>query len=239
MPPPSPVADYLDALSRELAFDPALSRRVRHEVEDHLREAVMAEPADRAFDAECRVVSRFGAAGDIAAQYRAVSLYMRMRKTGTLVLCAVAAVFAAMESRVAWYDLTQWRVSEGLKAAGAIVVPIDRYAFLFAIGCAILGWLYVARQPMPANFPSAGRDRLRRGQILAGPILAGTTALALALAVTCEAFLTGWRLLEAQWSVNAVFPVASMVIEVGAVVAIAAHIRNTVRGWLPLVSAHE
>jgi hypothetical protein len=31
-----PVTDYLAVLARELDFDPALSRRVRYEVEDHL-----------------------------------------------------------------------------------------------------------------------------------------------------------------------------------------------------------
>jgi len=224
MSPPSPVADYLDALSRELAFDPALSRRVRHEVQDHLWEAVMADPAELAIDAEHRAISRFGAAQDIAAQYRTTSLYMRMRKTGALVLCAVAAVFVAMESRVVWYGLTQWGISEHLKAVGEIIVPIDRYAFLLAIAFGILGWLYIVSRPIPANYRWACRDQLRRGQFLTG-----TAAMAVAIAVTCEAFLTSWRLAEAQWSVNSLFPVVSIVIEVGIVVAAVVYIRNTIR----------
>src|SRR5262245_4343 len=40
----SPIADYAAALSRELAFDGPLSRRVRDEVEDHLWEAAASEP---------------------------------------------------------------------------------------------------------------------------------------------------------------------------------------------------
>ena len=36
MRPPVPIAEYLDRLTRELRFDPQLSRRVRREIEDHL-----------------------------------------------------------------------------------------------------------------------------------------------------------------------------------------------------------
>ena len=39
MPQRAPVADYLDALTRELSFDLPLAHRVRQEVEDHLWEA--------------------------------------------------------------------------------------------------------------------------------------------------------------------------------------------------------
>ena len=42
MPQRSPVADYLDALTRELGFDRPLAHRVRQEVEDHLWEATAA-----------------------------------------------------------------------------------------------------------------------------------------------------------------------------------------------------
>ena len=42
MPQRAPVADYLDALTRELSFDRSLAHRVRHEVEDHLWEATAA-----------------------------------------------------------------------------------------------------------------------------------------------------------------------------------------------------
>jgi hypothetical protein len=42
MPQRGPVADYLDALTRELSFDGPLAHRVRQEVEDHLWEAQTA-----------------------------------------------------------------------------------------------------------------------------------------------------------------------------------------------------
>ena len=56
---PSAVADYLDILRRELSYDPALSRRVRLEVEDHLWEAAANEGGDAA-EAQRRTIERFG-----------------------------------------------------------------------------------------------------------------------------------------------------------------------------------
>jgi dsRNA-specific ribonuclease len=38
------ISDYLESLVGALSFDRSLSRRVRQEVEDHLREAVAADP---------------------------------------------------------------------------------------------------------------------------------------------------------------------------------------------------
>ena len=71
---PSAITAYLDELARELAFDPGLSRRVRHEVHDHLCESVDAEPGEAADGAEERAVARFGHPREIAAQYRALAI---------------------------------------------------------------------------------------------------------------------------------------------------------------------
>src|SRR5579859_5549191 len=109
MPQPSPVADYLHELGRELAFDPALSRRVRQEVEDHLQEAVTADP-EPTINAEKRAIVRFGAPQKIAEQYRIVWLYRRMKRTGLFALCAVLVAFGTMESRVVWYGRTRWNI---------------------------------------------------------------------------------------------------------------------------------
>jgi hypothetical protein len=220
---PSPIADYLETLSRELAFDPALSRRVRHEVRDHLSEACLAISAE-AVEAERRAVAGFGAAPEIAAQYRAAALYLRMRRTGALVLCAVAAIFAAMECRVLWYGFTQWGVGARLKGAGAILVPIDRYAFAVAIACGIVGWLYIASRPIRPRYRAEARDRLRRGRYLIG-----TAALAGGLAVACEIVLTGWRLAEAEWSARSLVPLASIAIEIAIAAAAGLYFRATLR----------
>ena len=67
MPQRSPVADYLDALTRELGFDRPLAHRVRQEVEDHLYEATAAN-GDSSVEAQARAVRCFGEAREIASQ---------------------------------------------------------------------------------------------------------------------------------------------------------------------------
>jgi hypothetical protein len=223
MPHPSPVADYLDALRRELAYDAALSRRVQQEVEDHLREAAAAEATVSAIGAETRAVEKFGAPQEMAAQYRTLSLHMRMKRTGLLALGAILAAFVAMESRVIWYRLTQWDAGEGLKAASAAIVPIDRFAFLLAIILGVTGSIYIITRPTPVASRLASRRQVRCGQALVA-IAAGAAVVA----VVCETILTAWRLTETAWTVASLLPAASIVIEAGIVVAAALYIRNTI-----------
>jgi hypothetical protein len=54
------ISDYLDSLVGALSFDRPLSGRVRQEVEDHLREAVAADPAGDGPEAERRAIANFG-----------------------------------------------------------------------------------------------------------------------------------------------------------------------------------
>jgi hypothetical protein len=68
------IQDYLDGLSRELDFDRSLARCVRQEVEDHLWEAVAADPTGNLLEAQRRAVANFGDARVIAAQFAVVSL---------------------------------------------------------------------------------------------------------------------------------------------------------------------
>jgi len=223
MPLPSPVADYLDKLGRDLAFDPGLSRRVRREVEDHLREAAIAEDTDSTIDAENRAIMRFGAPQKIAEQYRAISLHTRLKKTGLLVLCAILFVFGAMESRVVWYGLTRWEVGAHLKNVGETIVPIDHSAFLLAIILGIVGSI-IAHRPIPVAYEPASRSRIRYGQFLIAAA-GGATAVA----VTCEAILTSWRLVEARWTTSSILPLSSIVIEIGIILAAVVYILNTIR----------
>ena len=51
MQPSVLVTKYLDQLTRELSFDPELSRRVRREVEDHLLDAISEDGGDDPKDA--------------------------------------------------------------------------------------------------------------------------------------------------------------------------------------------
>jgi hypothetical protein len=222
MSQPSSIAEYLDALARELAFDPALSRRVRHEVHDHLCEAVDGEAGDAAAGVEQRAIARFGDPRAIAAQYKAVAIYTRTRQVGVIVILAVVGIFLAMEGRVVWYAFVQWPVSGEFQALGAALVPVDRYAFLAAAALAIGGWLYGLSLSIPADHRLVSRERLRRCQY---PAVAAT--LAVAVAVALELLLTGLRLREAGFSSAALLPTVSIVLELGLVGGVAVYLRKT------------
>src|SRR6266700_1838470 len=79
------ISDYLDTLTRELSFDPALARRMRKEAEDHLYEAVASDPMGTTIEAERRAISRFGTERDIAAQCAIPSLVKQARNAGAAV----------------------------------------------------------------------------------------------------------------------------------------------------------
>jgi hypothetical protein len=224
MSPPSPIADYLDALGLELAFDPPLSRRVRREVEDHLREAATTDPTEQTLEAERRAIGRFGNAVEIAAQYRAAALYARMRRSGALLIVAAAGVFFAMKARASWYGLMQWEISRQLKAVSGVALPIDRCSFLLGSVLAIAGWLYIFSRPIPRNYRPSCRDQLRRCQIVMG-----AATVAMGLAVAMDALLTIFRLVEAQWSSAVWLPAGSLAAEIVLTAVIAVHLRNTAR----------
>jgi hypothetical protein len=219
---PDPIDAYLGDLARELAFDPALARRVCDEVHDHLREAVEATRGDAAPDAEQRAVLRFGGAAEIAAQYRTLAICARMRRAGAIVVLGVAAIFLAMEARVVWYGLVQWPVNRDIQALGAMLLPVDRYAFLAAALLAIAAWLRSLRLPSPAEHRLMPRAPVRGCQYLAA---AATVAAATAVAI--ELCLTGLRLHESGLSPAGLLPAGSVLLELGLVAGVALYLRNT------------
>jgi hypothetical protein len=222
--PHSPIADYLNVLARELAFDPALSRRVRREVEDHLREAATTGSTEAALEAERRAIAKFGNATEIAAQYRAAALYARVRRSGAWLIVGAAGVFFAMKVRGSWYGLIHWEISRQFKMVSGVVLPVDRYAFLLGAMLGIAGWLYIRSRPIPRIYRRSCHDHLRRCQILIGAAAVGVST-----AVAMDAFLTIFRLLEAQWSSAVWLPAGSLLAEIALTVAIAVHLRNTAR----------
>jgi hypothetical protein len=224
MSQPSAIAAYLDELTRELAFDPALSRRVRHEVHDHLCEAVDAERGEAAAGAAQRAIARLGRPREIAAQYKALAAYTRIRWAGPIVVLAVAGIFLAMQGRVVWYGLVQWPVSDAHRALGAGLLPIDHCAFLSAALLAILGWLNGVGLSIPADPRLMSRARLRGCQRLG---VAATVAVTVAVAL--ELLLTGLRLRESGLAWPALLPIASLAVELGLVVSVAIYLRNTHR----------
>ncbi len=132
MAEPHLIAEYVDRLASELAFDPVLSQRVRREAEDHLWEDVSADPAGGGPEAERRAVEKFGDPDAMAAQFAVVSLARQARGVGVATIVGIAAVFVAMKARLTWYVVTEYATGQSGKL-GEVVVTIDRYAFWLSL----------------------------------------------------------------------------------------------------------
>ena len=215
------ISEYVDRLARALEFDPPLSRRVRREVEDHLREAAAADPGP---DAERRAIARFGDPSDLAARFAVVSAGKQSRRAGVAAVLVVAAVFAVMKARLAWYGLMDCPVAEGFEALGRLVVPIDRYAFWLAGLAAVAGWRYIDSRSVPAAFTAAYRGQLRRFSFLGFAAIA-----ALVVSVASDALLTSVRLVATGWSSAAWLPVLSVAVEIACAGVLISHLRGVAR----------
>jgi hypothetical protein len=202
------ISEYAESLAAQLGFDWALSRRVRQEVEDHLRDAVAAAGGGR--EAEQRAIARFGDPRAIAAQFARGSLARQARSTGMTVLLVLVAILLAMQARIAWYGLTQWPACARLEATSDAITLVDRIAFCCAVLAAFTAW--VCRRRLPIFF--------------AGGALATGAAL---VSVACDGALTALRLSGWEYSADFLVPLASMGIEIACAAALALHIRSAVR----------
>ncbi len=203
------ISEYLELLAAALSFDRSLSRRVRQEVEDHLRGAVAADPRGNRLEAEERAIANFGDPQLIAAQFAMVSLAKRTRGAGIAVILVIAGVFITMKARVAWYAVMQCAISEDIRAVSGIVGSIDRYAFWLSVVIGIGGWAYICGRRIPAEFHAGYRRQLRRFRRLCRAATA-----ALVVSVISDALLTALRLPGAELSAQSLLPIFSIVIEV-------------------------
>ena len=212
------ISEYVERLVRALEFDPALARRVRREVEDHLWEAVSVQPTVDRHQAERCAVESFGDPGVIAAQFAVASLATRARRIGGGAVVVIGAVFLAMKGRLAWYGVMGYP-SDPMRALGEIVVSIDRYAFWLSVLVGVASWLYIGSRRLPGAITPEYREELRRFSLLC---LVGSGALA--ASVLSDGVLTSLRLMRAPWSFDVLMPLGSMAIEVlcagGLIVAI-------------------
>src|ERR1700731_4566620 len=211
MPQRSPVADYLDALTRELGFDRLLAHRVRQEVEDHLWEATAAN-GDSSIEAQARAVRYFGEAREIASQYAALSLLRQARRSGAIIVLASGALYIAMKGRVAWYGLMQWTLSEAMQPVGKVVLAIDRTAYILAFLLGAVGWAYISSRRVSPRFHTLCRAQLKRGLLLAM-----AAACPMVVSVIADAVVTALRYLEERPPVSVLvffIPVLSIAIEV-------------------------
>jgi hypothetical protein len=170
------ISAYVELLAGKLSFDRSLSRCVRQEVEDHLWEAVAADSTGNALEAERRAIANFGDPHVIAAQFAIVSLAKQAKKIGVTVILVIAGVFIAMKARVTWYALTQWALSDDMRAVSETVGLIDRSAFWLAVIGGVAGWAYISRRRTPAAFHPSYRKQLHRFLILCAIATGGLIA---------------------------------------------------------------
>jgi hypothetical protein len=228
MPPPAPVADYLDTLTRALSFDRPLAHRVRQEVEDHLCEAA-AETGDGSIEAQRRAIRNFGDASEIASQYAALVLQQQVRRSGAVIVVASGVLYLAMKGRVAWYGLMQWALSENLRPVAKIMVAVDVSAYVLAFLLGAVGWAYISSRRVAPRFHADCRTQLRRGLLFA--VAASCPML---VSVMADSAVAIFRILQEQPPV-AVFavPLLSIGVEVAfaavLVTTLGKALRNTLR----------
>jgi hypothetical protein len=204
------IAAYAEALASKLGFDLALSRRVRHEVEDHLWEAAVAGPQENRGKAVEQAIARFGDVRAIAAKFATVWLIKQMQKVGITVILVVAGVLVAMKARVAWYAATQWVLSEDLRAAAHLVGVLDACAFWLSAIAGIAAWIYlILGRASPTNSYASQYRHLRR--VL---LLCFVSAAALVVSVVGDGVLTALRLAGRGLSAEFLIPIVSMFIEI-------------------------
>jgi hypothetical protein len=224
MRPSGTIADYLDALTRELKFDLELAGRVRAEVEDHLLEAVAHAPGQDRAEAACHAVASFGDPREIARQYAPSSLLQQARRVGGTLIVIIAAILVLMKGRGMVYDLLQWRLNADGLGIGTIGPAIDRYAFEAALIIGLLGWFYIASRRASPRLEKACRQQSKR--CLLPPLVAASLLL---VAVVLDVILGGLRLLDTRLSPVALIPLFSIAIEVALVAVVILELRRAIR----------
>jgi hypothetical protein len=218
------IPGYLERLARELSFDQSLARNVRQEVEDHLWEAVAADPTGNMLAAQQRAIANFGDARAIAAQFAVISLARHSRRAGAAAVLVIAGVFIAMKARIAWNAAAQLAIGEDMRAVSGLVIQIDRYAFWLAVIIGLGGWAYIVSRRITAGFYPTYRRQLRRFFVLC---CAATAALI--VSVISDGVLTALLLRGTELSAGFLVPVFSMSIEIGCVGILVFHIRDITR----------
>jgi hypothetical protein len=221
---PDLISDYLDTLTRELSFDIPLARRVRQEVEDHLSEAVAAEPEADSGEAQLRAIRNFGDPRAIASEYAAQSLFRQTRRVGIVAVVVAAGILVVMNARGAWYGWTQWGVSAELAALRRIGLSIDLYAYAVALAIGLVGWAYIGTRHMAAAFDAPYRDQMKRClwlcAVAAAPLIA---------TVVTDAVLTGLRLFESELRLSALVPIVTMAGEIACAALLVAQLRKAMK----------
>jgi hypothetical protein len=213
---------YVDSLLGALRHDRSLARRVRREVEDHLWEAIAADPSAEGREAQRRAIASFGDPRVIAAQFAAVSLEKQTRRTGAAVILIVASVYITMKARVAWYALMECAISNDIAAVAQLVGSIDRYSFWLSVVVGVGCWAYSGRERFQVSLSHKHRKLLRRFLFLCI-----AAAAALVVSVISDAVLTLLRLPKVALSLEFLIPTLSMLCEILGAGVLVSYIRAT------------
>ena len=148
----SVISEYLDALQAALHFDRSLARRVCSEFEDHLREALAADPSDNRWEAERRAIAKCGEPRAIAAELSVISLAKRTKKLAIAVVLVLLGVLLAMKGHIAWYAAMQWLIKDDMKPLATTIGAIARNAFWIATFVGAAGWVYGSMHRLPSDY---------------------------------------------------------------------------------------
>ena len=229
------ISGYVETLGRWLAFDPSLARSACREVEDHLREAVAAEPIEDPVAAESSAVVRFGDPRALAAELAELAVARGNRRASAVAILVIAAAFAAMKLRLAWYAAAAApAMRDDLRAVSQLIGQLDRYAFWTAGLIGIGTWIYIIGRGDVAGSAAACRRRQRRFLQLCAAAVG-----ALIVSVAADSALTALRMQDANL-VAGLVPVLSMAIEVAGVsllVECLRRMRARLRGTAALLDA--
>jgi HAAS len=202
------ISAYLDSLEGALRFDRSLSRSVRQEVEDHLREAVAADQMGDGIEAERRAIAKFGDPRALAAGFAVISLSKQTTRIGVAIILVIAGLFTAMKARLAWYEAMQWSTRDDLREISAVVGSVDRYSFWLSVFIAIVGMVHIGSRRAPPEPDATYCRHLHRFFVLC---LAATASLV--VSIICDGVLTAFRLIGAELGTGSLIPIVSMVIE--------------------------
>jgi len=200
---------YVDSLLGALRHDRSLARRLRREVEDHLWEAVAADPSEDAIEAQRRAIANFGDSRLLAAQFAAVSLQKQTRRTGVAIVLIIGVVYITMKARVAWYALMECSIASDVAAVAHWVGSIDRYSFWLSVIVGVGCWAYSSRGRFHDSLRQKHRSLFQRFIFLCS-----TAAIALVVSVVSDAVLTLLRLPKVELSLEFLIPTLSMLCEI-------------------------
>ena len=203
------ISEYLDTLQAALRFDCSLARRVRKEFEDHLREAVAADPSEDRRQAEQRAIANCGDPRAIATELAIISLARRTKRLAIIIVLVLAGVLLLMRGLIAWYAAIQWTISDDMKPLAAPIGVVIRYTFSTATFIGAAAWAYGSRHRLPSDYTYAHYSRhLYR--------FCGLSSIATAALLVCVlggGALTIIRLTSTNPSIAFFIPVLSVALE--------------------------